>query len=349
MARSTEKVRSASLAPSSEVHDRWRTTPPAAPSPQQCTSRSVRVRNSRARNSTWTPAPPYTSGGYSRVSSPTRTQSPPVVPDTGWCLSWSPRRDARGRPRCSAAARSPATRPARRAVEAAVAAEAAAGEPVVEAAAAATQGTGVDGRGQVGMREQVGGEEAGPIGHVRTAVGLGPAVQLAPGTRERRARVPPQQALRHAVSGAQSRRQRGEVSGTTWPSIAATGRARTSDSHRSSGALPSGSHLGSPGRGPAAARTARRHRARPTTDGPRGPAGPPRPRSGARAPAERPRLSGPENSEDPTEHLGSSSRETRTPVRASAAGHAAVRRCVVREAAERAERREFRIEFHEQQ
>ncbi len=37
---------------------RWRTTPSSPlPSPQQCTSTSSRARSSRARNSTWTPAP----------------------------------------------------------------------------------------------------------------------------------------------------------------------------------------------------------------------------------------------------------------------------------------------------
>ena len=40
--------------------------------PKQCTSTSTSRRSSRTRNSTWTPAPPYTSGGYSRLSTATR-------------------------------------------------------------------------------------------------------------------------------------------------------------------------------------------------------------------------------------------------------------------------------------
>src|SRR5712692_3281832 len=42
------------------------------PAPQQCTVTSTSLASSRARYSTCTPAPPYTSGGYSRVRSATR-------------------------------------------------------------------------------------------------------------------------------------------------------------------------------------------------------------------------------------------------------------------------------------
>src|ERR1019366_10736451 len=40
--------------------------------PQQWTSTSISLANSRLRYSTCTPAPPYTFGGYSRVINPTR-------------------------------------------------------------------------------------------------------------------------------------------------------------------------------------------------------------------------------------------------------------------------------------
>src|SRR3954469_25670345 len=45
---------------------------PGRSAPQAWTSTSITLRSSRARYSTWTPAPPYTSGGYSRVRSATR-------------------------------------------------------------------------------------------------------------------------------------------------------------------------------------------------------------------------------------------------------------------------------------
>src|SRR6266511_268993 len=43
-------------------------------SPKHRTSTSIRRASSRDRYSTWTPAPPYTSGGYSRVNSATLTR-----------------------------------------------------------------------------------------------------------------------------------------------------------------------------------------------------------------------------------------------------------------------------------
>src|ERR1700694_1983151 len=51
----------------------WWAVTPTSPlgDPQQWTETSACERSSRARYSTWTPAPPYTSGGYSRVSSAT--------------------------------------------------------------------------------------------------------------------------------------------------------------------------------------------------------------------------------------------------------------------------------------
>ncbi len=48
----------------------------------QWTSTSTRWRSSRTRKSTWAPAPPYTSGGTSRVRSPTR-RSDVAGPVTG--------------------------------------------------------------------------------------------------------------------------------------------------------------------------------------------------------------------------------------------------------------------------
>src|SRR5215218_5041774 len=67
IARSTDIVFSAGFAPFSSAHG-WNATAPSRSSPKHRTSRSMRRARSRARYSTWTPAPPYTSGGYSRVS-----------------------------------------------------------------------------------------------------------------------------------------------------------------------------------------------------------------------------------------------------------------------------------------
>src|ERR1035437_2976906 len=47
--------------------------------PQQCTSTSISLASSRLRYSTCTPAPPYTSGGYSRVINPTRIVHPQLL------------------------------------------------------------------------------------------------------------------------------------------------------------------------------------------------------------------------------------------------------------------------------
>src|SRR3954470_22939980 len=79
MARSTDiACRAARYAPRPARASQGRC--PCAPSrssPQVWTSTSVRRRSSRTRYSTWTPAPPYTSGGNSRVSRPTRTSAGP--------------------------------------------------------------------------------------------------------------------------------------------------------------------------------------------------------------------------------------------------------------------------------
>src|ERR1035441_5903446 len=47
--------------------------------PQQCTSTSISFASSRLRYSTCTPAPPYTSGEYTRVATPTRIHPPPIA------------------------------------------------------------------------------------------------------------------------------------------------------------------------------------------------------------------------------------------------------------------------------
>src|ERR1039457_4403080 len=49
--------------------------------PKQYTETSTRSANWRLRYSTWTPAPPYTSGGNSRVSRPTFTIGSLAVDD----------------------------------------------------------------------------------------------------------------------------------------------------------------------------------------------------------------------------------------------------------------------------
>jgi len=51
----------------------WCATAVSRGAPWQCTVRSTSGASARARYSTCTPAPPYTSGGYSRVSSATLT------------------------------------------------------------------------------------------------------------------------------------------------------------------------------------------------------------------------------------------------------------------------------------
>lgn len=222
-------------------------------------------------------------------------------------------------------------RPARRAVEAAVSAEAAAGEPVVEAAAAAAQGTG-----------STVADRSGCVNRSATRARARSATSVRP------------LASAHRCSWRQAPASAEPAFPTTGPPTCGVGCAEPPPAGRGgrpvrplrspppAGRVPRTATgrpercrpdptAAAPGRGPAAARTARRRRARPTTDGPRGPAAPPRPRSGARAPADSPRLSEPENSEDPTRHLWDHRLgERRTPVRASAAGHAAVRRCVVR-------------------
>src|SRR5487761_318576 len=56
----------------STLQGSWLVTPGSCRGkPQQWTETSARRRSSRARYSTWVPAPPYTSGGYSRVNSAT--------------------------------------------------------------------------------------------------------------------------------------------------------------------------------------------------------------------------------------------------------------------------------------
>ena len=80
--RSAEIVRSAGFAASSAGHGRCATAP-ARSAPWQCTVRSTRPASSRARYSTCTPAPPYTSGGYSLVSRATRSLPPAPVRPAG--------------------------------------------------------------------------------------------------------------------------------------------------------------------------------------------------------------------------------------------------------------------------
>src|SRR6185312_11961272 len=64
--RSTDNVVSAAFAPDRSGAGRCPVAPGRS-SPKQCTSTSMSLRSSRTRYSTWTPAPPYTSGGNSRV------------------------------------------------------------------------------------------------------------------------------------------------------------------------------------------------------------------------------------------------------------------------------------------
>src|SRR6201991_2193628 len=69
--RSADSVASAGLAPLS-AGSGWWTTAPSRGAPMQCTSTSQRLRSCATSSVTWTPAPPYTSGGYSRVIIATR-------------------------------------------------------------------------------------------------------------------------------------------------------------------------------------------------------------------------------------------------------------------------------------
>src|SRR5215813_639758 len=70
--RSVETVCRAALASASKSHGRCATASGRS-APWQCTVRLTRSRSSLARYSTCTPAPPYTSGGYSLVSMATLT------------------------------------------------------------------------------------------------------------------------------------------------------------------------------------------------------------------------------------------------------------------------------------
>src|SRR4051794_11251391 len=72
MARSVPSVCSAAFAALSSAGVRYARAVGRS-WPKQCTCTSSRWRNCAVRYSTWTPAPPYTSGGNSRVSKPTRT------------------------------------------------------------------------------------------------------------------------------------------------------------------------------------------------------------------------------------------------------------------------------------
>ena len=143
-----------------------------------------------------------------------------------------------------------------------------------------------------GWARSSGGEGAGA--GARRRGGRGPAPSGRAAGRRRPGRRPRCPAAGPGRGGGAARRA--AVSGSRWPcrtasarvSASARQRARTSDSHRSSGALPSGSQRSSRGvqvgdRG----RRGRRSRARPTTAGPRAPAGRRRRRSAARGRAGR--------------------------------------------------------------
>src|SRR3954454_9422337 len=67
IARSVERIRNAAFAPASRGSSSECAVAPSRGAPMQCTPTSISPRSSRTRKSTWTPAPPYTSGGYSRV------------------------------------------------------------------------------------------------------------------------------------------------------------------------------------------------------------------------------------------------------------------------------------------
>src|SRR5215212_5406426 len=75
MVRSIDSALSADIwgaVPFSASQPPWATTagtPGGRSPPHACTVTSVSRASSRARYSTWTPAPPYTSGGYSRLRS----------------------------------------------------------------------------------------------------------------------------------------------------------------------------------------------------------------------------------------------------------------------------------------
>src|SRR6266540_5570789 len=77
-------------------------------SPKHRTSTSMRRASSRDRYSTWTPAPPYTSGGYSRVNSATFTRlGSGIAPGAGPQADHEPRR-VRGQDRRRDGVRGPA-------------------------------------------------------------------------------------------------------------------------------------------------------------------------------------------------------------------------------------------------
>jgi hypothetical protein len=67
MVRSVDSTRRAELASGMRASSSECAIAPARGSPMQCTSTASFLRNSRTRKSTCTPAPPYTSGGNSRV------------------------------------------------------------------------------------------------------------------------------------------------------------------------------------------------------------------------------------------------------------------------------------------
>src|SRR5690349_18904252 len=67
MVRSVDRIRSAAFACGIRGSSSECAVAPRRGSPMQCTSTSSNRRNSRTRKSTCTPAPPYTSGGNSRV------------------------------------------------------------------------------------------------------------------------------------------------------------------------------------------------------------------------------------------------------------------------------------------
>ena len=206
-------------------------------------------RNSRARNSTWTPAPPYTSGGYSRVSSPTFT-TPPSSARPG-----SPRGSlgsAHGHHRESRVRAADRATELRRSVEAAVAAEPPPGAPVVETAAAAPEGVAgsVPVPARIGVGEEFAGECTRPLGGVRPAVRARPAVQLPDGSGERGARVAPQQAGRDPVvarAGPRRAARGGRTGRSRDASAAVAGTGADPASHRSSGALASRVPVQQPG------------------------------------------------------------------------------------------------------
>ncbi|SKU32754.1 Uncharacterised protein [Mycobacteroides abscessus subsp. abscessus] len=84
--RPAERVVRAGLAPSSAGSGRC-TNALSRGAPIQCTSTSHSVRSCATSSVTWTPAPPYTSGGYSRVIIATRVIATTVVGGSdGRCL-----------------------------------------------------------------------------------------------------------------------------------------------------------------------------------------------------------------------------------------------------------------------